>query len=283
QTEKRWCFGVSAIKWYLNKLGKNPLLTQDQEIELAKRIEQGDEEAKNKLIESNLKLVVSVALRYTGQGLDLMDLIQEGNLGLIRAAEKYDYRKGVRFSTYATRWIRQAITRAIANQAIIRIPVFMKEKFNKLSRQIRELEQILGREPTIEEIEKHTGQSRKIIEEYKKITHDFNNLFSLDEMIQGTDQIPLVESIQSDAPELDARLIAEENRAAVQRAISYFDERTQKIIRLRFGLDGAEPKNLKEIGDEFGLSREWIRRILMKVVRSLRRRPKRKFLETLLR
>src|SRR5690606_26204227 len=254
------------------------------EIELAQRIESGDEEAKREMIESNLKLVVSVAKRYTGQGLDLMDLIQEGNLGLIRAIEKYDYRKGVRFGTYATRLIRRAITRAIANQArTIRIPVFMKERFNKLSRQIRELEQMLGREPTIEEIEKHTGQSRKIIEEYKKITHDFNNLFSLDEMIQGTDQIPLVESIQSDAPELDARLIAEENRAAVQRAISYFDERTQKIIRLRFGLDGAEPKNLKEIGDEFGLSREWIRRILMKVVRSLRRRPKRKFLETLLR
>lgn len=275
---------MSAIKWYLNKLGKNPLLTQEQEIELAKRIEQGDEEAKNKLIESNLKLVISVAFRYTGQGLDLMDLIQEGNLGLIRAAEKYDFRKGVRFSTYATRWIRQAITRAIADRAsIVRIPVFMKERFAKLSRQIRELEQMIGREPTIEEIEKHTGQSRKIIEEYKKITHDFNNLFSLDEMIQGTDQIPLVESIQSDAPELDARLIEEENRAAVQRAISYFDERTQKIIRLRFGLDGAEPKTLKEIGDEFGLSREWIRRILMKAVRSLRRQPKRKFLETLLR
>lgn len=274
---------MSAIKWYLNKLAEPPLLTQEQEIELAKRIEQGDEEAKHKMIESNLKLVVSVALRYTGQGLDLMDLIQEGNLGLIRAVEKYDYRKGVRFSTYATRWIRQAITRAIANQAIIRIPVFMKERFAKLSRQIRELEQMIGREPTTEEIEKHTGQSRKIIEEYKKITHDFNNLFSLDEMIQGTDQIPLVESIQSDAPELDARLIEEENRAAVQRAISYFDERTQKIIHLRFGLDGAEPKTLKEIGDEFGLSREWIRRILMKAVRSLRRRPKRKFLETLLR
>lgn len=275
---------MSAIKWYLNKLVKNPLLTQEQEIELAKRIEQGDEEAKNKLIESNLKLVISVAFRYTGQGLDLMDLIQEGNLGLIRAAEKYDFRKGVRFSTYATRWIRQAITRAIADRAsIVRIPVFMKERFAKLSRQIRELEQMIGREPTIEEIEKHTGQSRKIIEEYKKITHDFNNLFSLDEMIQGTDQIPLVESIQSDAPELDARLIEEENRAAVQRAISYFDERTQKIIRLRFGLDGAEPKTLKEIGDEFGLSREWIRRILMKAVRSLRRQPKRKFLETLLR
>lgn len=275
---------MSAIKWYLNKLVKNPLLTQEQEIELAKRIEQGDEEAKNKLIESNLKLVISVAFRYTGQGLDLMDLIQEGNLGLIRAAEKYDFRKGVRFSTYATRWIRQAITRAIADRAsIVRIPVFMKERFAKLSRQIRELEQMIGREPTIEEIEKHTGQSRKIIEEYKKITHDFNNLFSLDEMIQGTDQIPLVESIQSDAPELDARLIEEENRAAVQRVISYFDERTQKIIRLRFGLDGAEPKTLKEIGDEFGLSREWIRRILMKAVRSLRRQPKRKFLETLLR
>lgn len=275
---------MSAIKWYLNKLAEKPLLTQEQEIELAKRIEQGDEEAKNKLIESNLKLVISVAFRYTGQGLDLMDLIQEGNLGLIRAVEKYDYRKDVRFSTYATRWIRQAITRAIADRAsIVRIPVFMKERFAKLSRQIRELEQMIGREPTIEEIEKHTGQSRKIIEEYKKITHDFNNLFSLDEMIQGTDQIPLVESIQSDAPELDARLIEEENRAAVQRAISYFDERTQKIIRLRFGLDGAEPKTLKEIGDEFGLSREWIRRILMKAVRSLRRRPKRKFLETLLR
>lgn len=275
---------MSAIKWYLNKLAEKPLLTQEQEIELAKRIEQGDEEAKHKMIESNLKLVISVAFRYTGQGLDLMDLIQEGNLGLIRAVEKYDYRKDVRFSTYATRWIRQAITRAIADRAsIVRIPVFMKERFAKLSRQIRELEQMIGREPTIEEIEKHTGQSRKIIEEYKKITHDFNNLFSLDEMIQGTDQIPLVESIQSDAPELDARLIEEENRAAVQRAISYFDERTQKIIRLRFGLDGAEPKTLKEIGDEFGLSREWIRRILMKAVRSLRRRPKRKFLETLLR
>lgn len=274
---------MSAIKWYLNKLGKNPLLTQEQEIELAKRIEQGDEEAKNKLIESNLKLVVGVAKRYTGQGLDLMDLIQEGNLGLIRAAEKYDYRKGVRFSTYATRWIRQAITRAIADRAsIVRIPVFMKERFNKLSRQIRELEQMLGREPTIEEIEKHTGQSRKFIEEYKKITHDFN-LFSLDEMIQGTDQIPLVESIQSDDPELDTRLIEEENRAAVRKVISDFDERTQKIIRLRFGLDGAEPKSLKEIGDEFGLSREWIRRIQMKAVRSLRRQPKRKFLETLLR
>lgn len=273
---------MSAIKWYLNKLAEKPLLTQEQEIELAQRIESGDEEAKREMIESNLKLVVSVALRYTGQGLDLMDLIQEGNLGLIRAVEKYDYRKDVRFSTYATRWIRQAITRAIANQAIIRIPVFMKERINKLSRQIRELEQMIGREPTIEEIEKHTGQSRKIIEEYKKITHDFNNLFSLDEMIHGTDQIPLVESIQSDAPALDARLIEEENRAAVQRAISYFDERTQKIIRLRFGLDGEEPKNLKEIGDEFGLSREWIRRILMKAVRSLRRRPKRKFLETLL-
>lgn len=273
---------MSAIKWYLNKLGKNPLLTQEQEIELAKRIEQGDEEAKNKLIESNLKLVVSEAFRYTGQGLDLMDLIQEGNLGLIRAVEKYDYRKGVRFSTYATRWIRQAITRAIANQAIIRIPVFMKEKFNKLSRQIRELEQILGREPTIEEIEKHTGQSRKIIEEYKKINHDFN-LFSLDGMIRDTEQIPLVESIQSDAPELDARLIEKENRAAVKRAISYFDERTQKIIRLRFGLDGAEPKTLKEIGEEIGLSQERIRRIQMKAIRSLRRQPKRKFLETLLR
>lgn len=274
---------MSAIKWYLNKLGVKPLLTQEQEIELAQRIESGDEEAKREMIESNLKLVVSVAKRYTGQGLDLMDLIQEGNLGLIRAIEKFDYRKGVRFSTYATRLIRRAITRAIANQArTIRIPVFMKERFNKLSRQIRELEQMLGREPTIEEIEKHTGQSRKLIEEYKKITHDFNNLFSLDEMIQGTDQITLVESIQSDAPELDARLIEEENRAAVQRAISYFDERTQKIIHLRFGLDGAEPKNLKEIGEEIGLSQERIRQIQMKAIRSLRHPTKRKFLETLL-
>jgi len=269
-----------TVNWYLEKIGNKSLLAHDEEIELAKQIEQGDEEAKHKLIESNLKLVVSVAKHYTGQGLDLMDLIQEGNLGLIRAAEKYDYRKGIRFSTYATRWIRQAITRAIANQAcIVRIPVFMKERINKLSRQIRELEQMIGREPTIEEIEKHTGQSRKFIEEYKKITHDFN-LFSLDEMIQGTDQIPLVEAIPSDDPGLDTRLIKREKREAVREAIADFDERTQKIIRLRFGFDGEEPKNLKEIGEEIGLSREWIRRIQMKAVRSLRHQTKRKFLET---
>lgn len=272
-----------TVNWYLERIGNKSLLSFEEEIELAKRIERGDEEAKHKMIESNLKLVVSVAKHYTGQGLDLMDLIQEGNLGLIRAAEKYDYRKGVRFSTYATRWIRQAITRAIANQAIIRIPVFMKERINKLSRQIRELEQMIGREPTIEEIEKHTGQSRKYIEEYKKITHDFNNPFSLDEMIRDTDQIPLVETIQSDDPELDTRLIETEKREAVRRVIADFDERTQKIIRLRFGFDGEEPKKLKEIGEEIGLSRERIRRIKMKAIRSLRHQNKRKFLETFLR
>ena len=264
---------MSAIKWYLNKLGEKPLLTQEQEIELAQRIESGDEDAKREMIESNLKLVINTAKKYLDRGLDLDDLIQEGIIGLMKAVEKFDYRKKIKFSTYATRWIRQAITRAIADKApAVRIPVFKKEKFNKLSRQIRELEQMIGREPTIKEIEEHTGQSRKFIEEYKKITHDFNNLFSLDEMIQDTDQIPLVEAIQSDDPELDSRLIEEEKREAVREAITDFDERTQKIIRLRFGFDGGEPKSLKEIGDEIGLSRERIRRIQMKTVRSLRRR-----------
>src|SRR5690606_29601989 len=269
-----------TVNWYLERIGNKSLLAHEEEIELAKRIEQGDEDAKREMIESNLKLVINTAKKYLARGFDLDDLIQEGIIGLMKAVEKFDYRKKIKFSTYATPWIRQAITRAIANQAsAVRIPVFMKERINKLSRQIRELEQMIGREPTIEEIEEHTDQSRNFIEEYNTITHYFN-LCSLDEMIQGTDQIPLVEAIPSDDPELDSRLIEREKREAVRRVIADFDERTQKIIRLRFGFDGEEPKNLKEIGDEIGLSRERIRRIQMKAVRNLRHQTKRKFLET---
>jgi RNA polymerase primary sigma factor len=254
---------------YLKEIGKVPLLTADEEIELAKRMEEGDEEAKHRLCESNLRLVVSIAKRYVGRGMLFLDLIQEGNLGLIKAVEKFDYRKGYKFSTYATWWIRQAITRAIADQArTIRIPVHMVETINKLIRVSRQLLQEYGREPLPEEIAAEMGIPEDKVREIIKIAQE---PVSLETPIGEEEDSHLGDFIpDDDAPapaEAAAFTMLKEQLMSV---LSTLTPREEMVLKLRFGLEDGRARTLEEVGKEFKVTRERIRQIEAKALRKLR-------------
>ena len=264
--------GVSIedpVRMYLKEIGKVPLLTAEEEIELAKRMEDGDEEAKKRLAEANLRLVVSIAKRYVGRGMLFLDLIQEGNLGLIKAVEKFDYRKGYKFSTYATWWIRQAITRAIADQArTIRIPVHMVETINKLIRVSRQLLQELGREPTPEEIAQVMEMPVERVREILKISQE---PVSLETPIGEEEDSHLGDFIQDDNVPVPADAAAFTLlKEQLSEVLGTLTEREQKVLRLRFGLDDGRARTLEEVGREFNVTRERIRQIEAKALRKLR-------------
>ena len=254
---------------YLKEIGKVPLLSAEEEVELAQRMEEGDEAAKKKLAEANLRLVVSIAKRYVGRGMLFLDLIQEGNLGLIKAVEKFDYHKGYKFSTYATWWIRQAITRAIADQArTIRIPVHMVETINKLIRISRQLLQELGREPTAEELAVEMQMPEEKVREIMKIAQE---PVSLETPIGEEEDSHLGDFIPDDdipAPaEAAAFTLLKEQLIEVLDTLT---EREEKVLRLRFGLDDGRARTLEEVGKEFNVTRERIRQIEAKALRKLR-------------
>ncbi|MBQ8299010.1 MAG: RNA polymerase sigma factor RpoD [Clostridia bacterium] len=257
------------VRLYLKEIGKISLLTAEQEIEYASKMMEGDEDAKKKLSEANLRLVVSIAKKYVGRGMLFLDLIQEGNLGLIKAVEKFDYRKGYKFSTYATWWIRQAITRAIADQArTIRIPVHMVETINKLIRTSRHLLQQLGREPTIEEIAAEMEMPVERVKEIKKVAQE---PVSLETPIGEEEDSHLGDFIpDDDAPspsELAAYTLLREQ---LDEIIETLTPREAKVLRLRFGLDDGKARTLEEVGKEFQVTRERIRQIEAKALRKLR-------------
>ena len=257
------------VRMYLKEIGKVPLLSAEEEIELAKRMENGDQEAKKRLAEANLRLVVSIAKRYVGRGMLFLDLIQEGNLGLIKAVEKFDYRKGYKFSTYATWWIRQAITRAIADQArTIRIPVHMVETINKLIRVSRQLLQELGREPTPEEISEEMGMPVDRVREILKISQE---PVSLETPIGEEEDSHLGDFIQDDNVPVPAEAASFTLlREQLVEVLGTLTEREQKVMRLRFGLDDGRARTLEEVGKEFNVTRERIRQIEAKALRKLR-------------
>ena len=264
--------GVSIedpVRMYLKEIGKVSLLSADEEVELAKRMEEGDLGAKKRLAEANLRLVVSIAKRYVGRGMLFLDLIQEGNLGLIKAVEKFDYRKGYKFSTYATWWIRQAITRAIADQArTIRIPVHMVETINKLIRVQRQLLQELGREPYPEEIAKEMQLSVERVREIQKISQE---PVSLETPIGEEEDSHLGDFIQDDNVPVPAEAAAFTLlREQLSEVLDTLTEREQKVLRLRFGLDDGRARTLEEVGKEFSVTRERIRQIEAKALRKLR-------------
>lgn len=257
------------VKIYLKEIGNYPLLSMDEEVELAKRIAEGDQYATERLTESNLRLVVSIAKKYVGRGLSFLDLIQEGNLGLIKAVDKFDYSKGYKFSTYATWWIRQAITRSIADQArTIRIPVHMSEVINKVYRISRDLLQELGREPTEEEIAKEMNLPVEKVREIMKISAD---PISLDTPIGEEDDSHLGDFIKDDT------IMGPEDAAAytmlqdqIQKLLTTLSEREQRVLILRFGLLDGRTRTLEEVGKEFNVTRERIRQIEAKALRKLR-------------
>ncbi len=278
-------FADDSVRMYLREIGKIPLLSQEEELELANRALEGDKKAKDKLAEANMRLVVSIAKRYGGRGLDFLDLIQEGNTGLLRAVEKFDPNKGFKFSTYATWWIRQAITRAIADQArTIRIPVHMVETINKVLRTTRKLTQELNHEPTNEEIAEAMGMDVEKIEYVMRIKQD---IASLDASVgrDGDDEESVlgdfVEDSERDSPEdATANQILKEQIAEILTTLS---EREQKIIRLRFGIGGGRPHTLEEVGNEFSVTRERIRQIEAKALSKLRKHKQTKKLHGYLR
>ena len=257
------------IRMYLKEIGKVPLLSTEEEIELAKRIELGDEEAKRTLAESNLRLVVSIAKRYMGRGMQFLDLIQEGNLGLIKAVEKFEYKKGYKFSTYATWWIRQAITRAIADQArTIRIPVHMVETINRLIRTQRQLVQTLGREPSPEEVAAAMEIPVERVREVMKISMD---PVSLETPIGEEEDSHLGDFIQDEQVMVPADAATYTLlREQLTEVLETLTEREQKVLRLRFGLDDGRPRTLEEVGRDFNVTRERIRQIEAKALRKLR-------------
>ncbi len=262
-----------SVRLYLREIGKIPLLNAEEEMELAHRVIQGDKRAKDKMAEANMRLVVSIAKRYSGRGLDFLDLIQEGNTGLLRAVEKFDPDKGFKFSTYATWWIRQAITRAIADQArTIRIPVHMVETINKLLRTQRRMTQELNREPTIEELSKELDMEPEKIEYVTKIKQDISSLDAgvgrdgdeedsvLGDFIEDEDTVSPEESATN-------QLLKEQ----VNDVLSSLSDREQKIVRMRFGLDNGKSHTLEEVGQEFAVTRERIRQIEAKALAKLRK------------
>ncbi len=257
------------VRMYLKEIGKIPLLSFEEEIELAKRMEAGDTEAKERLAEANLRLVVSIAKRYSGRGMQLLDLIQEGNLGLIKAVEKFDYRKGYKFSTYATWWIRQAITRAIADQSrTIRIPVHMVETINRMIRTSRQLVQELGREPTTEEIAEKMGVSAERVEELRQISLE---PVSLESPVGDEEDSHLGDFIQDEnmaapADEAAYSLLREQ----LEEVLDGLSEREKMVLKLRFGLEDGRPHTLEEVGKQFHVTRERIRQIEAKALRRLR-------------
>jgi RNA polymerase primary sigma factor len=266
-------FADDSVRLYLREIGKIPLLTPEEEADLAQRIVKGDQKAKNKMVEANMRLVVSIAKRYGGRGLDFLDLIQEGNTGLLRAVEKFDPEKGFKFSTYATWWVRQAITRAIADQArTIRIPVHMVETINKVLRTTRKLTSELNREPTNEEIAKELNIEPEKVDYVMRIKQD---IASLDASVgrDGDDEDSVlgdfVEDEERDSPEESAsnQILKEQ----LSEIIATLTDREQKIIRLRFGIGGGKPHTLEEVGNEFDVTRERIRQIEAKALAKLRK------------
>ena len=278
-------FADDSVRLYLREIGKIPLLSQEEEQELAQRAVKGDKRAKDKMVEANMRLVVSIAKRYSGRGLDFLDLIQEGNTGLLRAVEKFDPDKGFKFSTYATWWIRQAITRAIADQArTIRIPVHMVETINKVLRTTRKLTQELNREPTTEEIAKEMDMDVEKVEYVMRIKQD---IASLDASVgrDGEDE----DSVLGDFVE-DEERVGPEDSAATQilkeqlaEILTTLSDREQKIIKLRFGVGGGRPHTLEEVGAEFSVTRERIRQIEAKALSKLRKHKDTKKLHEYLR
>lgn len=267
------------VRMYLKEIGRIPLLTRDEEIELAQRVEQGDLKAKEKLTSSNLRLVVSIAKKYIGRGLSFLDLIQEGNKGLIRAVEKYDWKKGYKFSTYATWWIRQAITRAIADQArTIRVPVHMVETINKLIRISRKLMQELGRDPKPEEIaEEMEDVDKEKVVEILKIAQKTT---SLETPIGDDEDSQLGDFIEDDKQPLPFEAASGElMRENVEEVLEALSEREAKVLEMRFGLKGQKPMTLEEVGKEFGVTRERIRQIEAKALRKLKHPSRRRKLQ----
>jgi RNA polymerase primary sigma factor len=262
-----------SVRLYLREIGKIPLLNGEEELALAKRVVEGDKKAKDKMAEANMRLVVSIAKRYSGRGLDFLDLIQEGNTGLLRAVEKFDPDKGFKFSTYATWWIRQAITRAIADQArTIRIPVHMVETINKLLRTQRRMTQEMNREPTIEELAKELEMEPEKVEYVIKIKQDIQSLDAGVGRDGEEEDSTLAEFIQDEdsaTPEEAAsnQLLKEQ----VQEILSTLSDREQKIVKMRFGLDGDKSHTLEEVGQEFAVTRERIRQIEAKALTKLRK------------
>ena len=266
-------FADDSVRLYLREIGKIPLLSNEEEVDLAYRIVKGEKKAKDKMVEANMRLVVSIAKRYSGRGLDFLDLIQEGNTGLLRAVEKFDPDKGFKFSTYATWWIRQAITRAIADQArTIRIPVHMVETINKVLRATRKLTNELNREPTVEEIAKEMGMEPEKVDYVMKIKQD---IASLDATVgrDGDDE----DSVLGDFIEAEGRVSPEDAAAAqmlkeqIAEILSSLSEREQKVVKLRFGIGGGRPHTLEEVGAEFSVTRERIRQIEAKALSKLRK------------
>ena len=263
---------LDSLRLYLREIGKVPLLTADQEVYLAKRIERGDMSAKTHMIEANLRLVVSIAKSYLGRGLSFLDLIQEGSLGLIRAVEKFDYRKGYKFSTYATWWIRQAVTRAIADKArTIRIPVHMVEKLNKVVHIERQLVQRLGREPQPEEI---ALELEMTTEEVREILRMAQLPVSLEKPIGEEEESELGDFVQDEMAESPFDTASVQlRREDIQKALDSLPERERKVIELRFGLTGAQPCTLEEVGRAFGVTRERIRQIENNTLKRLETLP----------
>ncbi len=263
---------LDSLRLYLREIGKVPLLTADQEVYLAKRIERGDKAAKTQMIEANLRLVVSIAKSYLGRGLSFLDLIQEGSLGLIRAVEKFDYRKGYKFSTYATWWIRQAVTRAIADKArTIRIPVYMVEKLNKVVHIERHLVQQLAREPSIDEI---AAELEITTDEAREITRMAQHPVSLEKPVGEDHDAMLGDFVEDESAEsaLDSAAVSL-RRANVRRVLEGLPQRERQVIELRFGLYGAQPRTLEDVGQVFGLTRERIRQIENNTLTKLKSLP----------
>jgi RNA polymerase primary sigma factor len=260
---------MDPVRMYLGQAGKVPLLTAAQEVALAKRIERHDMAAKRQMIEANLRLVVSIAKRYARGSMPLLDLIQEGNLGLIRAVEKFDYRRGYKFSTYATWWIRQGISRATADQArTIRIPVHMVEQINKLIRAQRDLQRKLGREPTPEEIATEMGVAPEKVREILKISQE---PVSLEKPVGDTQDTNLADFIADEEAVMPVEAVSETlEREQVGKVLSSLAHRERKVIELRFGLNGEYPLTLDEVGQKFGVTRERIRQIEAKTLTKLR-------------
>ncbi len=266
------------VRMYLKEIGQIPLIAQEEETELAKRILKGDQDAKDKLVEANLRLVVSIAKRYVGKGMFILDLIQEGNLGLIKAVDKFDYTKGYKFSTYATWWIRQAISRAIADQSrTIRIPVHMVETMHRVARSQRKLTQTLGRDPTYEEIGRDIGVSAAKVSEILKVAQD---PVSLETPVGEADESHLGDFIPDDDSATPADAAAYQMlREQLSEVLQTLTPREEKVIRLRYGLDDGRPRTLEEVGQEFQITRERIRQIEAKALRKIRHPSRSRYLK----